>query len=138
MRAIIRLCRTVRDEHGSGLSASVGEVNPRDCITNWFGFSTEVQAKKVFTVEEKAMRRAEMARRRRNLSEKRNEEVKVCELSLPDHLTAELHLGWLIVARFTPITARDNQQAPQKASQQDQSQEPSGNRRGGQGGRGRG
>jgi Ino eighty subunit 2 len=37
----------------------------------------EVQAKKVFTVEEKAMRRAEMARRRRNLSEKRNEEVKV-------------------------------------------------------------
>lgn len=39
---------------------------------------TEVQAKKTFTVEEKAMRRAEMARRRRNLSEKRNEEVKVC------------------------------------------------------------
>lgn len=39
--------------------------------------SAEVQAKKTFTVEEKAMRRAEMARRRRNLSEKRNEEVKV-------------------------------------------------------------
>lgn len=38
---------------------------------------SEVQAKKVFTAEEKAMRRAEMARRRRNLSEKRNEEVKV-------------------------------------------------------------
>lgn len=41
----------------------------------------EVQAKKTFTVEEKAMRRAEMARRRRNLSEKRNEEVKVCSHS---------------------------------------------------------
>lgn len=38
---------------------------------------TEVQAKKHFTAEELSMRRAEMARRRRNLSEKRNEEVKV-------------------------------------------------------------
>lgn len=45
--------------------------------------SAEVQAKKTFTVEEKAMRRAEMARRRRNLSEKRNEEVKVCSHSNP-------------------------------------------------------
>ena len=40
--------------------------------------ATEVQAKKVFTAEELSMRRAEMARRRRNLSEKRNEEVKAC------------------------------------------------------------
>lgn len=39
--------------------------------------SDEVQAKKVFTEEELSMRRAEMARRRRNLSEKRNEEVKM-------------------------------------------------------------
>ncbi|GKT51894.1 INO80 complex subunit 2 [Colletotrichum spaethianum] len=38
--------------------------------------SDEVQAKKVFTAEELSMRRLEMARRRRNLSEKRNEEVK--------------------------------------------------------------
>ncbi|TPX07147.1 uncharacterized protein E0L32_010948 [Thyridium curvatum] len=38
--------------------------------------SDEVQVKKVFTAEELSMRRAEMARRRRNLSEKRNEEVK--------------------------------------------------------------
>ena len=37
----------------------------------------EVQVKRVFTAEEHAMRRAEMARRRRNLSDKRNEEVKV-------------------------------------------------------------
>ncbi|KAI0456074.1 PAPA-1-like conserved region-domain-containing protein [Xylaria acuta] len=36
-----------------------------------------VQAKKHFTAEELSMRRAEMARRRRNLSEKRNEEVKM-------------------------------------------------------------
>lgn len=32
--------------------------------------------KKVFTAEELSMRRQEMARRRRNLSDKRNEEVK--------------------------------------------------------------
>lgn len=40
-------------------------------------FLTEIQVKKVFTAEELSMRRQEMARRRRNLSEKRNEEVKV-------------------------------------------------------------
>ncbi|KAH9898660.1 PAPA-1-like conserved region-domain-containing protein [Xylariomycetidae sp. FL2044] len=39
--------------------------------------SDEVQAKKHFTAEELSMRRAEMARRRRNLSDKRNEEVKM-------------------------------------------------------------
>lgn len=48
------------------------EVEP----SHYQALSNEVQAKKVFTAEEKAMRRAEMARRRRNLSEKRNEEVK--------------------------------------------------------------
>ncbi|OHE96150.1 hypothetical protein CORC01_08527 [Colletotrichum orchidophilum] len=42
--------------------------------------SDEVQAKKVFTAEELSMRRAEMARRRRNLSDKRNEEVKASVL----------------------------------------------------------
>lgn len=40
--------------------------------------STEVQVKKHLTAEEHAMRRAEMARRRKNLSEKRNEEEKAC------------------------------------------------------------
>ncbi|KAL8380954.1 hypothetical protein RB595_005312 [Gaeumannomyces hyphopodioides] len=39
--------------------------------------SDEVQVKKVFTAEELSMRRSEMARRRRNLSDKRNEEVKM-------------------------------------------------------------
>ena len=38
---------------------------------------TEAQKKKHLTAEEHAMRRAEMARRRKNLSEKRNEEEKV-------------------------------------------------------------
>lgn len=38
---------------------------------------TEPQIKKHLTAEEHAMRRAEMARRRKNLSEKRNEEEKV-------------------------------------------------------------
>ncbi|KAK7414738.1 hypothetical protein QQX98_006422 [Neonectria punicea] len=39
--------------------------------------SDEVQAKKVLSAEELSMRRQEMARRRRNLSEKRTEEVKM-------------------------------------------------------------
>lgn len=38
----------------------------------------EPQVKKHLTAEERAMRRTEMARRRKNLSEKRNEEEKVC------------------------------------------------------------
>lgn len=43
--------------------------------------SNEAQKKKHLTAEEHAMRRAEMARRRKNLSEKRNEEEKVCYLT---------------------------------------------------------
>jgi Ino eighty subunit 2 len=43
--------------------------------------SNEAQKKKHLTAEENAMRRAEMARRRKNLSEKRNEEEKVCLFS---------------------------------------------------------
>lgn len=45
----------------------------------------EVQVKKHLTAEEHAMRRAEMARRRKNLSEKRNEEEKV-HLFIPSSL----------------------------------------------------
>ncbi|KAH6688292.1 PAPA-1-like conserved region-domain-containing protein [Plectosphaerella plurivora] len=44
---------------------------------SYMKLSDEVQAKKVFTAEELSMRRQEMARRRRNLSDKRNEEVKM-------------------------------------------------------------
>jgi len=40
------------------------------------GLGAEPQIKKHLTAEEHAMRRAEMARRRKNLSEKRNEEEK--------------------------------------------------------------
>jgi Ino eighty subunit 2 len=43
----------------------------------------EAQKKKHLTAEEHAMRRAEMARRRKNLSEKRNEEEKVRYHFLP-------------------------------------------------------
>lgn len=46
--------------------------------------SNEAQKKKHLTAEEHAMRRAEMARRRKNLSEKRNEEEKV--RLIPSHL----------------------------------------------------
>ncbi|KAK1830752.1 PAPA-1-like conserved region-domain-containing protein [Podospora conica] len=48
-----------------------------DASHEYLKLSDEVQAKKVFTAEELSMRRLEMARRRRNLSEKRNEEVKM-------------------------------------------------------------
>ncbi|KAF5582523.1 hypothetical protein FPCIR_9499 [Fusarium pseudocircinatum] len=48
-----------------------------DNAHQYMKLSDEVQAKKVFTAEELSMRRQEMARRRRNLSEKRNEEVKM-------------------------------------------------------------
>lgn len=92
---------------------------------------TEVQAKKTFTVEEKAMRRAEMARRRRNLSEKRNEEVKVC--SLTEVQTEPLVLTFVgpITNSIFPTAARDNQQVAQEASQQDQPQKSCSYRRGG-------
>jgi Ino eighty subunit 2 len=55
---------------------------------------TEVQAKKHFTAEELSMRRAEMARRRRNLSEKRNEEVKACTRPSTSHLKAQANHGY--------------------------------------------
>ena len=46
-------------------------------VGNLLALSNEAQKKKHLTAEEHAMRRAEMARRRKNLSEKRNEEEKV-------------------------------------------------------------
>jgi Ino eighty subunit 2 len=48
--------------------------------------SNEAQKKKHLTAEENAMRRAEMARRRKNLSEKRNEEEKVCSFPFLDDI----------------------------------------------------
>ena len=52
--------------------------------------SNEATKKKELTAEEHAMRRAEMARRRKNLSEKRNEEEKVCYRIL--HLSTNIAL----------------------------------------------
>jgi Ino eighty subunit 2 len=48
-----------------------------DAPQEYMKLSDEVQVKKHFTAEELSMRRQEMARRRRNLSDKRNEEVKM-------------------------------------------------------------
>lgn len=50
---------------------------------NLMALSNEAQTKKQLSAEEHAMRRQEMARRRKNLSEKRNEEEKVCIGFLP-------------------------------------------------------
>ena len=47
---------------------------------NLMALSNEAQTKKQLSAEEHAMRRQEMARRRKNLSEKRNEEEKVCSV----------------------------------------------------------
>lgn len=54
--------------------------------------SLEAQKKKHLTAEEHAMRRLEMARRRKNLSEKRNEEEKV---SL--RIICSLHIRFLLI-----------------------------------------
>ncbi|KAK3397079.1 PAPA-1-like conserved region-domain-containing protein [Sordaria brevicollis] len=70
------------DEEGGG-TPDISKMTARQrakvgvASHEYMKLSDEVQAKKVFTAEELSMRRAEMARRRRNLSEKRNEEVKM-------------------------------------------------------------
>ncbi len=69
--------------------------------------SNEAQKKKHLTAEEHAMRRAEMARRRKNLSEKRNEEEKVSSL---------IHI-YIYTYTDTPL-ARHHQPSPQKAATQ--------------------
>lgn len=77
-------------------------------IANWI---TEVQAKKVFTAEELSMRRLEMARRRRNLSEKRNEEVKACPPPYKYRLRTYAN---------SSHPDGNHQQAPQEAGSQDE------------------
>lgn len=59
--------------------------------------SNEAMKKKHLTAEEHAARRAEMARRRKNLSEKRNEEEKVCFL---------LHYPYIIAIYDSTIVAQ--------------------------------
>ncbi|KFA61745.1 hypothetical protein S40285_04180 [Stachybotrys chlorohalonatus IBT 40285] len=72
------------DEEGSqGEAPDLNKMTKRqrarfeDEPQQYMKLSDEVQVKKHFTAEELSMRRQEMARRRRNLSEKRNEEVKM-------------------------------------------------------------
>lgn len=64
---------------------------------------TEVQVKKHLTAEEHAMRRAEMARRRKNLSEKRNEEEKV--LSSPLHSNPPYNHNHINITRWKRSTS---------------------------------
>jgi Ino eighty subunit 2 len=71
--------------------------------------SNEAQKKKHLTAEENAMRRAEMARRRKNLSEKRNEEEKVC-------LTLTPNIHKLIKLRWTPSIAFSKSSLPNAAN----------------------
>ena len=62
----------------------------------------EVQVKKHLTAEEHAMRRAEMARRRKNLSEKRNEEEKVYILLTPSRdPTTDISNRWKPSTNFS-------------------------------------
>jgi Ino eighty subunit 2 len=71
--------RAALEEGGSGhlLALPDGKLAKSSPVAPANRF-TEVQTKKHLTAEEHAMRRAEMARRRKNLSEKRNEEEKAC------------------------------------------------------------
>lgn len=77
--------------------------------------SNEAQKKKHLTAEEHAMRRAEMARRRKNLSEKRNEEEKVCSLVHTFPYLETLHI-------LTALLARHDQPPPQETAPQAWSQ----------------
>lgn len=73
----------------------------------------EAQKKKHLTAEEHAMRRAEMARRRKNLSEKRNEEEKVNLPSIPDPVAT-----LLTRTRWIPSTSCYQSQHPNAAPEQ--------------------
>ena len=86
--------------------------------------SNEALKKKHLTAEEHAMRRAEMARRRKNLSEKKNEEEKVSThlmltawlllrtpVSRPN-LSAHNIEDLLTAISYLCLTGRNNQQTP--------------------------
>ena len=90
---LTRRQRAAYEEMGGGLMAL---SNGKSLTQMWAKTSTnlvtEAQKKKHLTAEEYAMRRAEMARRRKNLSEKRNEEEKVFHLQLPLYSSSSLSL----------------------------------------------
>jgi Ino eighty subunit 2 len=90
------------EEENQGLMALSNGTNiliKTSPVRTWLTHPTEAQKKKHLTAEEHAMRRAEMARRRKNLSDKRNEEEKVCSLLLLHSFNV-----LLISCRWTPST----------------------------------
>ncbi|PKS12261.1 hypothetical protein jhhlp_001561 [Lomentospora prolificans] len=122
------------DEEGGGSGAEAPDLSKmtrrqrarfEDTPTEYMKLSDEVQVKKHFTAEEHAMRRAEMARRRRNLSEKRTEEVKVRLRGGPASSPPPLSptSNFLLRPRTnakclgtTPSLDGNHQQAPQETS----------------------
>lgn len=102
------------EEGGSGhlLALPDGELLFKYYLEPPLTHSTEVQVKKHLTAEEHQMRRVEMARRRKNLSEKRNEEEKVLKHLLPPSL----------VFVHSHSADGNHQQTPQEASPKDQRQ----------------
>lgn len=79
----------------------------------------EPQIKKILTAEEHAMRRAEMARRRKNLSEKRNEEEKMDTINRLLKKQAPKRRGKISTAE---IQAQDRGDSP-SAVDQDEAEE---------------
>lgn len=79
--------------------------------TDFLQLPMEPQIKKHLTAEEHAMRRAEMARRRKNLSEKRNEEEKVIH-QRPDLLLSRLML--FEARHYQPSAEETSAQTPRE------------------------
>ncbi|KAL5051486.1 PAPA-1-like conserved region-domain-containing protein [Aspergillus fruticulosus] len=79
----------------------------------------EPQIKKHLTAEERAMRRAEMARRRKNLSEKRNEEEKMDTINRLLRKQAPKRRG-----RIPAAEAAENAAADQEAAAESESVDP--------------
>ena len=80
--------RLTKRQRGRGIEEEEG---------GFMALPMEPQIKKHFTAEEHRMRRAEMARRRKNLSEKRNEEEKVHQSPF---LALTMNHIYLIVCRY--------------------------------------
>ncbi|KAL8792351.1 MAG: hypothetical protein Q9195_005054 [Heterodermia aff. obscurata] len=74
----------------------------------------EPQQKKILTAEEHAMRRAEMARRRKNLSEKRNEEEKMDTINRLLKKQAPKRRGKISAAEIAAATSDGDQTEPER------------------------
>lgn len=92
----------------------------KPCLSNYFYLLSlsisddvvEPQIKKHLTAEEHAMRRAEMARRRKNLSEKRNEEEKMDTINRLLKKQAPKRRGKISQAEITANAAAGADSAP--------------------------